>query len=136
MELTKGGLIDPETLLEIITAKGLTRMKEDVKISLEKKRKENNELGKLQQQAEQMQQQLKELEKENQKLMSQVQKQNGEKMQMEQERLQFDKELGWYEAKNLQEYNEAKMEWEKKRVQLEAAQLLDTNSKNDEIKND
>jgi len=136
MELLKGNLLDPETLLELMTAKSLTRMKEDVKTSLTKKKKENDQISQLSQQAEQLQQQLKQLEQENQKLTSQVQKQNGEKMQMEQERLQFDKELGWYEAKNLKEYNEAKMEWEKKRIQLEGLQLIDNNNQNNEIRNE
>ena len=135
MELVKGGLVDPETLIEIITSKGLTKMKEDVKLSLAKKKKENDQLGQLQQQSEQLQQQLKQLQQENSKLQAQVVKNNEEKMAMDRERLSFDKELGWYEAKNLQEYNAAKMEDEKLRIKLEAAQLLDNNHQNDEVRN-
>lgn len=135
MELIKGGLVDPETLIEIITSKGLTKMKEDVKLSLAKKKKENDQLGQLQQQSEQLQQQLKQLQQENSKLQAQVGKNNEEKMAMDRERLSFDKELGWYEAKNLQEYNAAKIEDEKLRIKLEAAQLLDNNHQNDEVRN-
>jgi hypothetical protein len=134
MELLKGNLLDPETLLELVTAKSLTRMKEDVKISLAKKKKENNQLVQLQQQAEQLQKQLQQLQQENKKLVSQIQKQNADKIQIDQERLAFDKELGWYNAKNESEYKEAKIEWEKKRVELEGVQLLDQNHRNDKVK--
>jgi parvulin-like peptidyl-prolyl isomerase len=136
MELTKGNMLDPETLIDLVTATGLTRMKEDVKTSLAKKRKENDQIGKLSQQLEQLQQQAKQLEQENQKLQQQVNRNNETKIQLDQERLQFDKELGWYEAQNLKEYNEAKLEEGLKRVQLEAIQLLDNNGKNDEIRNE
>ena len=135
LELIKSGNIDPDTVLEIMTSTGLTKMKEDVKASILKKSQENNQLGQLQQQSEQLQEELKKLQQENQKLQQKLQSNNQEKMQMEEERLQFDKELGWYEAKNLKEYNEAKMEWEKKRVQLEGLQLLDDNQQNNEVKN-
>lgn len=135
VEFTKGQLVDADIILDMMTSKSLTKMKEDIKLSLENKRIENNQLGKLQQQAEQLQQQLKQLEQENQKLQQQLQRNNDEKMQMERERLQFDKELGWYEANNLKEYNEAKLEEGRDRVKLEAAQLLDDNYRNDEIKN-
>ena len=136
MELTKGNLLDAETLLELITSKGLTRMKEDVKISLAKKKKENDQLGQLQQQTEQLQKQLQQLQQENSKLQSQVSKNAEEKLQMDAERLAFDKELGWYEAKNTNEYNEAKLEWDKKKLELEGLQLLDQSHRNDKVKMD
>ena len=135
MELTKGGLVDPDTLLEVITATSLTSMKENVKLSLSRKKEETSQLSQLQQQNEEMQKQLKELQQENQKLQQKAGQIDQEKMRMDEERLQFDKELGWYEAKNLQEYNQAKLEWEQKRVQLEGLQLLDANPKNDEVRN-
>ena len=135
MELTKGGLVDPDTLLEVITATSLTSMKENVKLSLSRKKEETSQLSQLQQQNAEMQKQLKELQQENQKLQQKAGQIDQEKMRMDEERLQFDKELGWYEAKNLQEYNQAKLEWEQKRVQLEGLQLLDTNPKNDEVRN-
>jgi len=136
MELTKNNLIDPVTLIEIVTATGLTKMKEDVKTSIEKKKKEDDQLNKLQQQAQQLNQQLQQVSSEAQKLKQQVEFLNQEKIKLEQDRLQFTKELEWFKAKDESKYNEEKLEWEKKRVQLEAIQLLDTNPRNDEIKNE
>jgi hypothetical protein len=134
MELTKGNLVDPETLIEIITSKGLTRMKEDVKISLDKKKKENDQLGKLKQETEELNKQLKETTQEAQKLQQQVQKLNEAKQQLEKDKLEFEKQIEWFKAKDQSSYNEEKLEWEKKRVQLEGLQLLDANHKNDKVK--
>jgi hypothetical protein len=93
MELTKNNLIDPVTLIEIVTATGLTKMKEDVKTSIEKKKKEDDQLNKLQQQAQQLNQQLQQVSSEAQKLKQQVEFLNQEKIKLEQDRLQFTKEL-------------------------------------------
>lgn len=136
IELTKNNMMDPETLIEIITATGLTRMKVDVKASLDKKKKENDQLGQLGQQVQQLDQQLKQTTAEAQKLQQEIQKLNAEKMQLERERFQFEKELEWFKANDDSTFNSSKLELDQKRVQLEAAQLLDNNSRNDEIRND
>ena len=135
MEFTKGGLVDPETIIEILTSTGMTSMKENVKISLDKKKKENDQLGKLNQQVQQLDQQLKQTTSEGEKMKQQVEKLNAEKMQLEKDRLQFEKELEWFKAKDAAAYNASKLEFEKKRVDLEGAQLLDDNHNNDEVRN-
>lgn len=136
MEFTKGGLVDPETIIEVITAKSLTKMKEDVKLSLAKKKAENDQLGKMNQQLQQMDQQLKQTTKEAQKLQQEVEQLNSQKLQLEKDKLEFQKQLEWFKAKDLSSYNQEKLEWEKKRVQLEGLQLLDDNHRNNEIRND
>ena len=136
IELTKNNVIDPDILLEVVTATGLTRMKADVKSALNQRKKENNQLGQLSQQVEQLSQELKQTTSEAQKLQNQVNQLNAEKLKLEQDRLQYEKELEWFKAKDQSSYNASKLEWEKKRVQLEAVQLLDDNSRNDEIKNE
>lgn len=135
MEFIKSGLVEADIILEIATATGLTKMKEDVALALAKKKKESNQLGQLSQQVEQLDQQLKQTTSEAQKLQQQVERLNAEKLQLEKDRLQFEKELEWFKAKAESAYNEESLEWEKKRVELEGLQLLDNNSRNDEIKN-
>ena len=134
-EFIKAGNVDPEIILEVITSSGLTRMKEDVLLALNKKRKENNQLGQLSQQVEQLDKQLKETTSEAQKLQQEVQKLSADKLQLERDRLEFEKQLKWYQAKTLNSFNEEKLELEKKGVQLEGLQLLDENHRNDEVKN-
>lgn len=134
MEFTKGGLVDPEVIMEAITAKGLTRMKEDVLNSLRKKRQEGGQLEQLTQQVQFLDQQVKQKDSENQKLQSEIQRLNSEKLQLEKDRLQFEKELGWFSAKSNDKFNDGKIINEEKRIELEGIQLLDSNKNNDEIK--
>lgn len=136
MELTKNNMLDPETLIEIATATGLTRMKEDVKLSLGKRRQETNQVGQLDQTTKQLQEELKKATQESQQLQQQVKQLNAEKIRLEQDRLQFEKDLEWFKAKDESEFNKAKLEADEKRVQLEGIQLLDSNKHNDEIRNE
>ena len=136
VEFIKAGIIDPEVIIDMVGTKSLTDMKLSVKNAIIKKREENNQLQQVTQQAQQLQEELKKMQQENQKLQQQIQKNNDVKTQMEQERLAFDKELGWYKENNLKEYNEAKIEWEQKRIQLEAAEMFDNNPHNDTVKKD
>lgn len=135
-EFTKAGMVDPEVILEMVGEKSLTKTKSDVLTALSKKKQETNQLGQLDQQVKQLDQQLKQVSGEAQKLQQEVEKLNAEKLKLEQDRLQFEKELGWYKERSLNSFNESKLEFEKQRVQLEGAQLLDENSRNDEIKNE
>lgn len=134
MEFIKGGIVDPEVILEAITATGLTKMKADVGMALSKKRKENNELGQLKQQVQQLDQELKKAISEGQKLSQQVEGLNAEKLKLEKETLEFKKELEWFKARTLGSYNDSRLELEKKRIDLEALQLLDNNKQNDEVR--
>lgn len=94
MEFVKGGVVDPEIILEAITAKGLTRMKEDVLKAIEKKKKEMDQTNQLGQQIQQLDGQLKQVSSEYQKLQQEVQKLNTEKLQLEKDKLQLDRDLG------------------------------------------
>lgn len=135
MEFVKGGLVEPDMILEMITSKSLTRMKEDITKSLNKKRKENDQLGKLSQQVEEMDKQLKQTTTEAEKLQKQVEQLNAEKLKLERDKLEFEKELEWFKAKAESAFNENKLELAKKGVELEAVQLLDDNNNNNEINN-
>ncbi len=133
-EFAKGGLMDADIVLEAASAKSLTRLKIDVGNAISKKAAENGQLGQLTQQVEQLNQQLKETTSEAQKMQRELEALNQEKMNLEREKAQFEKELGWYKAKSDDSYKQSNLELQKKRVELEAIQLLDNNKRNDEIK--
>lgn len=135
VDLSKGGQIDPEIIIEVVTASGLTKMKAEVLKAIGVKKKENNQLQQLSSQVQQYEQQLKQLQQELQKAQQQVHALNTEKLAIEKDKLNFEKELGWYKEKGLVDFNNSKLDLEKKRVELEALQLVDLNPKNDEIKN-
>lgn len=135
MEFTKGGNVDPEIILEVMTATGLTKMKSEVLKAIGKKREENNQAQQLDQQVQQLDQQLKQATSEAEKLQKEVERLNAEKMKLDADRLQFEKELEWYKAKSENSYKEKMASYNEKRVQLEGLQLLDDSKQNDEIKN-
>ena len=135
MEFIKGGVVDPEVILEAITATGLTKMKEDVIAAMDKKRKETDQLNQLNQQVQQLDNQLKQAQAEAQKLQQQVDQLNAGKLQLEKERLAYQKEIDWFRAKTKDEYDKSYLKLEQQRVQLEGLQLLDNNKNNDEIRN-
>ena len=134
MELTKNNQVDPEILIEIITSSGLTKMRENVKVAIAKKKAENDQLGQMDQKIQQMDQELKQTTQEAQKLQQEVERLNAQKVQLEQEKLEFEKQLKWYQARTDSSYKDQMIELQKKRVQLEGLQLFDNNSRNDEIK--
>jgi hypothetical protein len=134
-ELSKAGIADIEIIIEAITSKSLTSLKSQVLSALARKKQENDQTGQLMQQAEEMQKQLKEAEATINKLEANIKRLSEEKLKLEYAKLEHEKEIGWFKAKSDDEYKDQKIEWEKKRVQLEGIQLLDHNPNNDEIKN-
>ena len=57
IELIKSGQLDPDMIVDALTARSLTELKVKVTKAFSKKKKEMNEMGQLQQQLEQLQQQ-------------------------------------------------------------------------------
>lgn len=135
MEFIKGGIVDPEVILEAITATGLTRMKMDVLAALNKKRQESSQLNQLSQQVKDLEQQLRQATSEAQKLQQQVTNLNEAKLQLEKDKMNIQREIDWFKARSKDEYDKKMLEFEGKRVQLEGLQLLDDRHNNDEIKN-
>lgn len=134
-EFTKNNNIDPEIVIDIITSRSLTKMKQDVKAALKRKREEEGRMMQLQQQLEQANQQMQQLQTEAQKLQQEVERLNAEKINIEKEKLNHLKELEWYKAKATKEFNDQKLANDKKRIEAEILQLYDKNPYNDEIKN-
>lgn len=135
VELSKNGMVDPEVLIQVATASGLTKMKYDVFTSINKKKQEDSQVSQLDQQVQDLDKQLKEVTSEAKKLEQQVKQLNEAKLTLEEEKQDYEKEIGWYKAKSDAEYKDSSLELDKKRIELEALQLLDDNKNNDEIKN-
>lgn len=136
MEMIKSGSAELDTLIEAVTAKGLTEMRESVINSISKKKQENNQLSQMSQQLEQLTNQLKELQQQNGQLQNKLQASNEEKLKLDRDKLNVESEIKWYVAKNKAEYDSEMLALQDKRVRLEGAQLFDDNLNNDEIKND
>ena len=110
MEFVKGGMVDPDIILETLTSKSLTKMKIDVSSSLRRKKQENDQLSQLSQQVEQMNKELQQASSESTKLQKELDRLNQDKLKLETEKLQFQKEIEWFKAKKEEEFNKEKME--------------------------
>ena len=130
------GAIDPEILIAVSTSKSLTEMKIQVSKSMKRKKEENDQLQQISQQAQEAQKQLQEMQKELQKAQQKIEQLNEQKIQVQQEKVAKDYEVGIKQLTITKEKNDAKAEQDKRRVELEALQLVDQNPKNDEIRNE
>ena len=136
MELTKGGTVDPDILIAVSTSTSLTEMKLAVAKSIKNKKEENNQLQQLSQQSQQAQQQLKELQAAFEKAQAKIESLNEAKLQIDREKIQKNYETDMFKIKTAKEFNEQKIAQEKRRVDVEALQLIDNNPNNDEVRND
>lgn len=138
MELIKAGHADPSMLINIVTARNVTELKDYINDAVKTQKEENNVIGNLQQQLQQMQEQLqasqkqlKELESENKSLKNRLETNNEEKLRIENRRV--DVEEREMEAKK--EYNDKMAKNKERQVDIEFMQVYDANPYNDKIKN-
>ena len=133
--LVQGGQVDPELLLLTSTSKSLTEMKYSLAENIAKRKEENNQLQQLSQQNQELQQQIQELSKQLQKAQNQVDQYHQEKIQMDKYKIDKNYEIEMKKLELDDDYKENITDVQKRRIELEALQLLDLNTKNDEIKN-
>ena len=138
IELIKAGHADPSMLINIVTARNVTELKDYINDAVKTQKEENNVIGNLQQQLQQMQEQLqasqkqlKELESENKSLKNRLETNNEEKLRIENRRV--DVEEREMEAKK--EYNDKMAKNKERQVDIEFMQVYDANPYNDKIKN-
>jgi len=135
LELVKGGLAEVDLVVDIMTTESLSDMRDKVEAATSKKKEENNQMGQMQQQLQQLQQQLMQVNQQ----AEQLQKENEtlKKADKDLERLKSDRD---YEVKKSvadsgANFNNEKIELDKKRVELEKLQLTDNSKLNDEVQN-
>ena len=133
-ELVRAGGIPLDTLFDIMTCKSLSEAKFAAKEAIKKQKKENDQIGQLQQQVQQLTQQLQQAQQELQKSQQQVQQLNAEKLQLEKQKIESDSQINMYKAKTDRDYKEAESRNDALRTKVELEQLHDGNPYNDTIK--
>ena len=133
MELVKGQMVDPDILVAVVTSDSLTEMKTSLMKSVKRKKEENNQVQQLTQQLEEAQKQLKEMEKQLKQAQSQASQFDKQRLQLETTKINKTYEVDMARIKLDKEFNDNKIEQERRRVELEALQLFDADPKNDEI---
>lgn len=134
VELIKGGMIEPDMAVEAMTAKSLTDLKDKISKAWAKKKKENDQLGQLQQQLEQAQQQLQQIQQQNQQLQSKLEQFNEGKMKLEQEKAKTDAQIRWYQVETDRDFKTKQSENDSKKTEIELAQMYDGNPYNDTVR--
>ena len=134
-EFIKGGIIPPEILMEIITARGLTEMKAKVLLAIKKQKAENNQIQQLTQQVEELQNALQQTQQQLQQANNKLEQLNEAKLQIESQKIQLQYQVDDYKAKTDRTFKESQAENDTKRTEIEYMQLYDNNPYNDEIRN-
>ena len=134
-QLIQAGALDPEILIDSLTAKSLTEMKMKIRNGLKAKKKENDVLKQLQEQTIQLQEQLKQASAEINKLNAEVEANDKAQIELEKEKLKLENEVNWFKARTDRDYKQSTIEIEKKRTDVEVMQIYDNNPFNNKIKN-
>ncbi len=133
-DFVKSGGLPPDIIIEALTSKSLPDLKYKVKKAMKQAKEENNQLQQLNQQNQQLQQQLQEMQKQLQEAQKKVESLNQTKLQLEQKQLEQNYKIEMYKANTDRSYKEATVEEQKRRTQVEIAQLTDGNPYNDKIR--
>lgn len=134
-EFIKGGIVSPDIIVDIMTAKSLTEMKTMVKQSIRKQKAENNQIQQLTQQVQELTNNLQQAQQQLQQAQSKIESLNEAKLQIEQQKIQLQYQIEDYKAKTDRTYKEVQAENDTKRTEIELRQLYDGNPYNDEVKN-
>lgn len=132
--LAQSGQIDLELIVESATTKSVSQLKAMIAKSMRKKKRENDMIGKLQQELQQAQQQMQQLGGELEKAKKELSKYSQEKLNMEQTKMKADIDLHKYNAETERNYKESIIKAKERALEVELMQINDTNPHNDQIK--
>ena len=133
-EFIKTGSLTPDIILEALTTKSLSDLKQKVRTAMRKQKEENNQMQQLAQQNQEMQEQLKQISSEFDKAQKKIEQLNQAKLQLEQQEIQLKNKLEWYKAQTDRTYKTKMAEQAEARTRIEEAQLADGNPYNDRIR--
>ena len=137
IELIKSGQANPAMIVNIMTARNITELKNYIDDAVKTQKEENNILSQLQQQVEQYKQQIQELSKqtnqlqtENSNLQKQLEKNSNAKIEIERQRVAIEEQ----EVRNKKEYDDRIAKAKERQVDIELLQITDSNPYNDKVK--
>lgn len=134
MQLVATGRADETILLEVLTSKSLTQMKDKVEKALAKKKEENNELQQLAQANNQLQDQLKQLETALAEAGRKIQEFENKQLNIAERKLELDHQFRKDELRMRQEQFRQTMEKKEKQLEIELLEIRDRTGKNNKIK--
>ena len=133
IQLASSSQVDPEILLIVSTSKSLTEMKELTLKSIREKKIENNQIQQLSQQLQEAQKNMQDMQKQLEASTKKIAQLNERKLNIEQQNNQMDQEIAYAKIEAEKETKNRELDLIEQRNKLEAAQLFDSNSNNDQI---
>lgn len=133
-EFVKSGGLPPDIIIEAITSKSIPDLKKKVKQAMQIQKDENNQIQQLTQQVEQLQKQLQDASSQLEQSQKKIESLNQTKLQLEQREADMKYQVEWYKARTDRTYKEATAEEQKRRSEIEIAQLYDNNPYNDKLR--
>ena len=137
IEFIKGGLVDAEMAIDILTSKNTTQLKKRMNKAIKERKAENNMIGQLQQQvqqyesdAKQAQKTISDLQNEIKRLQSQVDSNSQAKIELDAKRVEIEEK----EARDKKDYNDKLIEVKEKQLDAEMMQIWDGNPYNNQIR--
>lgn len=133
-EFVKTGGLPPDIIIEAVTSKSIPDLKQKIRKALQQQKDENNQMQQLSQQNQQLQQQAQQLQEQLQQAQKKIEQLNQIKLQLEQKQIEQNYKIEMYKANTERVYREATIEEQKRRTNVEIAQLSDGNPYNDKIR--
>lgn len=135
LELVKSAQASPLLAIKAATSNSLTEMKQSMEEAISKQSNVEQTMQQYKQQLEQQAEQIKQYEEQIKNLGKKNDQLNESKIQLDRDKLEYEKNLNMYKAKTDADYKAQDTDLKKKEVQLEGAELVDNNNKNDLVKN-
>ena len=133
-EFVKSGGLPPDIIMEALTSKSIPDLKYKVQKAMQIQKEENNQIEQMTNQIEQLEKQLKDTTSELNKAQNTIQSLNQDKLKLESRELEIKYQLEWYKAQTDRTYKQATTEEQKRRTDIEIAQIYDGNPYNDKIR--
>jgi hypothetical protein len=134
IEMVKAQQLDPSIIVDAMTARSLTELKQKVNDGLQALKKEQNTFGQLKQQLEQAQQQIQQLQQQLQQSQQQVDQLNERKIGLEEQKVKNDYEINSYKAKTERNFKTNQADNDTKRTQIENDQMYDGDQHNNTVR--
>lgn len=134
IEFIKSGQLEPDMIVDALTARSLTELKAKVSKAFAKRKKESNDIMQLQQQLEQMQQQNQQLQQQLQQAQGKIESLNETKLEIEKQKVQNEADINWYNARTQRDKSRSESENDTKRTDIEYAQLYDGDQMNNTVR--
>lgn len=134
IEMIKSGQMDPDMVVDALTARSLTELKTKVSKAFAKRKKETTNLEQMQQQFEQVQQDNQKLQQQLQQAQSKIDTLNESKLELEKQKIQNEADINWYNARTQRDKSSSEATNDTKRTDIEYAQLFDGNNMNNDVR--